>query len=421
MASPQPSSLVVISCPHCGTRYQVAYESIGKKGRSVLCAHCGQSWDARADPPPRLAMPEPRPAPPPSPAKAPPAPPPPRVVEVSDKDFGSLAEEMLDEKFVIEEQRHKARHEAALRAEEEARTAKAKPKSKTTVEEAAIARAAERAAAIANADASADGDSFGDEHEKTVAELRAAADQPDVKFSSASHRKVQQEFSKRQRSAYSKLPVARFRRWARIAALGALVALFAGGILLRAPLVQQFPQLAGAYAAVGLPVNVVGLEFRDVRTLQSLQDGAEVLVVEGTIASVSSHEAPMPPVIVTLVGNDGSTVYQWSMTPQATELEPGETVHFQTQLSKPPHNAAQVKLGFANGRVQTRAPDAGTTPAGAASGLSTDASSASTDDAPQIKIVIPGNPSASPPDNGDAGGIQIIDNGATTNGQNPSR
>ena len=56
MRSPKPIT-VVIACPHCGTRYQVPPETLGKTGRKVACAHCGQSW--MADPGSALPVPEP--------------------------------------------------------------------------------------------------------------------------------------------------------------------------------------------------------------------------------------------------------------------------------------------------------------------------------------------------------------------------
>lgn len=35
---------MIISCPHCQTRYRVAFEAIGSAGRKVQCAHCHQAW-----------------------------------------------------------------------------------------------------------------------------------------------------------------------------------------------------------------------------------------------------------------------------------------------------------------------------------------------------------------------------------------
>ena len=35
---------MIITCPHCQTKYQVTYEAIGSAGRKVQCAHCHQAW-----------------------------------------------------------------------------------------------------------------------------------------------------------------------------------------------------------------------------------------------------------------------------------------------------------------------------------------------------------------------------------------
>src|SRR5688572_5800721 len=35
---------MIITCPHCQTKYQVTYEAIGSAGRKVQCAHCQEAW-----------------------------------------------------------------------------------------------------------------------------------------------------------------------------------------------------------------------------------------------------------------------------------------------------------------------------------------------------------------------------------------
>ena len=35
---------MIITCPHCQTKYQVTYEAIGSAGRKVQCAHCRRDW-----------------------------------------------------------------------------------------------------------------------------------------------------------------------------------------------------------------------------------------------------------------------------------------------------------------------------------------------------------------------------------------
>lgn len=50
MQSPQAQT-VVITCPNCGTRYQVTPDTLGAAGRKVSCAECGKAWLATATPP----------------------------------------------------------------------------------------------------------------------------------------------------------------------------------------------------------------------------------------------------------------------------------------------------------------------------------------------------------------------------------
>src|SRR5690554_5839804 len=38
---------MIITCPHCQTKYQVTYEAIGSAGRKVQCAHCQRAWKQR--------------------------------------------------------------------------------------------------------------------------------------------------------------------------------------------------------------------------------------------------------------------------------------------------------------------------------------------------------------------------------------
>jgi predicted Zn finger-like uncharacterized protein len=336
---------VVIACPHCGTRYQVPYGAIGPRGRNVACAHCGRSWQAHADPPSSQGTelpPQSRPA----------------------RNFSQIAEEVLDEQFEIEERRHQARRAAALRAEEEERAARQRERDKAAAIATADAasdveaEAAAKAKALARAGQPAAGAAAVAEPPPDLQALaaaiaprqRAAAPPEPAEADPVAEARREREFWQRQRELHNKLPVARLRRTARLVAGLGLLAVLAGGVLFRVPLVTQFPALAGVYAALGLGVNVVGLDFRGVRTLQALHDGVSVLTVSGDIAGVGGTEVPVPQVVVTLLGPRGDALYQWAMLPKATELRPGDTVPFEARLSQPPAGAVSVRLSFGTGR-----------------------------------------------------------------------
>ena len=286
------SATTVIACPHCGTRYQVSADTLGPKGREVQCAHCSKSWLAVAG-----AIDPPRP-----PAAAAPRDP--------DQLFDERAERELDADFVAEEKAVRA--EAAFAAE---------------------AGAGPEPAAGAEA----------------VAPPAPPAPKADPKL----RRKRAKAFAQRQLSIAARLPMARVRRTMRLVTLTLLFALIGGGIALRTEVVRQWPDLAGAYAALGMAVNTVGLEFRDVHTLLALRSGASTIKVEARIYSVAQRTVPVPPVVVTLLDDAGTALYEWSVTPDARELERGEIVDFSSQLGSPPAGATRVRLTFSGGRAQS--------------------------------------------------------------------
>lgn len=265
---------MIITCPHCQTKYQVTFEAIGSAGRKVQCAHCGQAWDQRP-----LAPAEPE-------------------IE-DDRLFDQMAEDALDEVMAAEEQ---------AVAAEKAVTRPPAPPSETVV-----ARAPD------------------------AAELR----------------KRQAAFSRRQSAVSSRLPLARLRRAARVVGVVVCASLAAGAYFGRAQLVERYPDLAGVYEAMGIGVNVVGLNFAEVATLKTLSNGSEVLMVSAQIVGLQTQPVPVPPVVVSLLDDEGRAIYEWSVVPQVPDLMAGERATFDTRLSQPPGEAVRVRLSFAGDTVQS--------------------------------------------------------------------
>ena len=88
---------MIITCPHCQTKYQVTYEAIGSVGRKVQCAYCQRAWQQE---PVRL--------------EAPPEP--------ADQLFEAMAEDGLDEALAAEEKAVAAELAQRLAAEQEHKT-----------------------------------------------------------------------------------------------------------------------------------------------------------------------------------------------------------------------------------------------------------------------------------------------------------
>lgn len=156
-------------------------------------------------------------------------------------------------------------------------------------------------------------------------------------------------FSRREDGVRRRLPTGRMRHTLRMAAFGILAAIVGFGVAFRTDIVRQIPDLAGVYAMLGIEVNVVGLEFRDVGTVRALSEGVDTLTVHSRIAATSP--ASVPPVVVTLLDAAGAAIYEWQVTPPSRQLAAGETMPFTTRLTQPPDGAVGVRLSFSSGRM----------------------------------------------------------------------
>ncbi len=258
---------MIITCPHCQTKYQVTYEAIGSAGRKVQCAHCQQAWQQRP-----LSKPD---------------------TPEQKQAFEAIAEDGLDE---------------AMQAEESA-------------------VAAELA-------------------QRLELEKQAAAGRVDP----ALVRKRQKAFTRRQTAMAADLPLARLRRTLRVVGFVLLAAILVTAYFGRVMVVERFPAMAGVYEAVGLGVNVVGLDFSNASSMRTLQDGKEVLVVSAQIVGLMSDPVVVPAVVVTLIDEQGLAIYEWSVAPSVRDLMAGERATFNTQLTLPPSDASRVQLSFAGGQ-----------------------------------------------------------------------
>jgi predicted Zn finger-like uncharacterized protein len=133
-------------------------------------------------------------------------------------------------------------------------------------------------------------------------------------------------------------------------ALLALIAINMGLIGWRADVVRLLPQTASLYAAVGLPVNLRGLNFTKVKTVAETQDGVQLLVVEGTIVNATSRVVEVPRLRFSVRNDRGYEIYTWTALPPKSLLAPGEPLAFRSRLASPPREAHQVLVRFFNRR-----------------------------------------------------------------------
>ncbi|MDP4021071.1 zinc-ribbon domain-containing protein [Methylobacterium sp. NEAU 140] len=155
------------------------------------------------------------------------------------------------------------------------------------------------------------------------------------------------------RAARRSKPAARRRAWR-----GPSPALAAGLVVLaalplaclaRESVVRAVPQAAGLYARIGLPVNLRGIEIRDVVAFANPAEGARPaeLVVEGDLVGVGRADVPVPPLSVEIRNAAGRAVRTFAAPAPRAVLGSGETARFRAHLVDPPEAGRAVELHFA--------------------------------------------------------------------------
>jgi predicted Zn finger-like uncharacterized protein len=298
---------MLIVCPNCATSYQVEPSALGAAGRSVRCVRCRNIWFAH-DPSGLTAIAQAHRAD--LAAFTPEGPPP-----AADAAMAEAAD-------------------GAVPAAEAGTMAQASGAEASTAEEGwgnALPQAAEPIA-VDDAPALAPMEQGG-------ASLPADPPAEDIETLAA------RRYPDRNAGAW--------RRWLPSGlplAILALLALDTALIAWRADVVRVAPQTASLYAAIGLPVNVRGLAFSNVTSTTEPQDGVQVLLVEGTIASVSPRIVEIPRLRFAIRNAAGQEVYAWTALPERSMLAPGETLAFHSRLASPPPDGHDVLVRFFNRR-----------------------------------------------------------------------
>lgn len=133
--------------------------------------------------------------------------------------------------------------------------------------------------------------------------------------------------------------------------------------LARTSVVRAVPQTASLFARLGLPVNLRGIEIRDVVAFSSPADDGQPaeLVVEGDLVGVARSDAPVAPLSIEIRDAGGRTVRTFSIPAPRSVLAATETARFRASLPAPPRDGRSVVLRFADAsgaRTDARVADA---------------------------------------------------------------
>ena len=144
--------------------------------------------------------------------------------------------------------------------------------------------------------------------------------------------------------------------WAGLAA--GFLLLIGATVLLRQDVARIWPRTAGAYAAVGLPVNLIGLTIENQHAQPQLQDGHAALMVTGSLRNIRDRPVVAPPLRITLVNPSGRSLAVKIADPDGARIPPGEARRFVVNMLDPPVSATAVNIAFVMNQPPHKGPAA---------------------------------------------------------------
>ncbi|GAA0579759.1 DUF3426 domain-containing protein [Caenispirillum bisanense] len=140
------------------------------------------------------------------------------------------------------------------------------------------------------------------------------------------------------------------RRWPLVLAMVVIVVggLGAGGWFGRHEIMATVPQTAGIYAALGLPVQTmgIGLRFQNVAGERVVEDGVDTLIVRGFIANISGSAQALPHLKLTLYDAEDKPIQSMVSRPPQDGLEPDSTAGFRLTLENPASAARRFEVDW---------------------------------------------------------------------------
>jgi len=170
-------------------------------------------------------------------------------------------------------------------------------------------------------------------------------------------------FSGAARTAQRRIPrlrrlAARVRRLAAPVACAAALAGAMAAVAARAEIVAIAPAAGGLYAAIGLPVNPLGLAIADVSARLGAGGDKSLLAVEGALVNLRDKETAAPNLRIALRAADGRELYVWTTRPPKDRLAAGERAPFVARLAAPPPGVVDALVKFvAPGDKNSLAPE----------------------------------------------------------------
>jgi len=131
-------------------------------------------------------------------------------------------------------------------------------------------------------------------------------------------------------------------------ATGAAIAATAAGVVaVRQDVAELWPNSASAFTALGLDVNVYGLEIMDLQVARDFDGATPIVVVSGEVRNIGGDDKEAPPLRLTLRDEHGQPIFEIVQALPAGVIAPGGATPFSVRLENPPLNAVDLEASFA--------------------------------------------------------------------------
>lgn len=138
----------------------------------------------------------------------------------------------------------------------------------------------------------------------------------------------------------------------------ALAASATGMVAFRQDVAEVWPRSASAFAALGLDVNVYGLEFYDLAVERAFDGPTPILLVSGEVRNIGRDDKVPPPVRLSLRDTRSNEIFELVNVISESPIAPGGAAPFQIRVENPPTEAVDLEATFAGFSEATLAADA---------------------------------------------------------------
>ena len=328
---------MLIVCPSCATAYNVEADSLRPEGRQVRCVRCREVWQAELNHADKLLAAAEALGPAPEVAVEAPV----SSAMAFDAPLGAPPAAATAEEVDI----------AVDLPPEEVQSGDGQPDIvPTDLEDSA-------SAAVENEAAAEEPDQVADVEAPPIVPVDLDAGRPPIDLEAeprATHPAEPghdiETLAARRQARNAKRRTARWPLSHRQTAILALIFVDTLLVSWRSDFVRALPQTASFYAAMGLPVNLRGLNFEAVTTAAEQHEGVPILVVEGNVVNDARKTVEVPRLKFIVRNAARQEIYSWTAVPSRSALSPGEAVTFRTRLASPPPEARDVLVRFVTRR-----------------------------------------------------------------------